>query len=52
MKGLFNSLFIGFRVLDDTHFADPEKEKHTILSEAEKASWVHIKEERASNTLF
>lgn len=47
MKGLFNSLFVGFRSLDDTHFTDPEKTKHAILSEAEKASWMHIKEDRS-----
>lgn len=52
MKGLFNSLFVGFRSLDETHFTDPEKNKHAILSEAEAASWLHIKEERARNTLF
>jgi len=47
MKGLFNSLFAGMRSFDGTHFTDPEKEKHPILSEAEKASWLHIKEDRA-----
>lgn len=52
MKGLFNSLFVGFRSLDETHFTDPEKTKHQILGEAEAASWLHIKEERARNTLF
>jgi len=52
MKGLFNSLFVGFLSLKDTHFTDPEKEKHPILAEAEKASWVHIKEEQTRNSSF
>lgn len=49
MKGLLNSLFTGMRSFDETHFTDPEKDKHPILGEAEKASWLHIKEDRAKH---
>lgn len=47
MKGLFNSLFTGMRSFDESHFSDPEKDKHQILLESEKAAWLHIKEDRA-----